>query len=71
MTSKNQPANMTQVQTADPLFLKAEQLAKDFSLFPEHSKQSLSDEVKGLLDDDAIQANLKDFGAARRRRLCH
>ncbi|WP_108944570.1 ATP-binding protein [Shewanella halifaxensis] len=61
MTSKNQPANTTQVQTADPLFLKAEQLAKDFSLFPEHSKQSLSDEVKGLLDDDAIQANLKDL----------
>ncbi|MFT5790555.1 MAG: hypothetical protein ACI8SJ_002684, partial [Shewanella sp.] len=61
MTSKNQPANMTQAQTADPLFLKAEHLAKDFSLFPEHSKQTLSEEIKGLLGDDTIQANLKDL----------
>ncbi|QDF68226.1 ATP-grasp domain-containing protein [Shewanella sp. SNU WT4] len=60
MTSKNQPMQMTQVyKTADPLFLQAEHLAKDFSLFPEHSKRSLSAEVEGLLDDDAIQANLK------------
>ncbi len=61
MTSNNQPVNTTQVQTADPLFLQAEHLAKDFSLFPEHSKQSLSDEVKGLLGEDEIQANLKDL----------
>ncbi|MCL1057427.1 ATP-grasp domain-containing protein [Shewanella gelidimarina] len=61
MTSKNQPVNMTQAQSADPLFLKAEHLAKDFSLFPEHSKQTLSEEIKGLLGDDTIQANLKDL----------
>ncbi|MBV7314085.1 biotin carboxylase N-terminal domain-containing protein [Shewanella sp. NIFS-20-20] len=62
MTSKNQPTHMTQVNTsADPLFIQAEHLAKDFSLFPEHSKRSLSLEVEGLLDDDAIQANLKNL----------
>ena len=61
MTSTNQPVTTTQVQTADPLFIQAEHLAKDFSLFPEHSKQSLSEEVKGLLGEDAIQANLKDL----------
>ncbi|WOT05599.1 ATP-binding protein [Shewanella youngdeokensis] len=61
MTSKNQPVNTTQAQTADPLFLKAEQLAKDFSLFPEHSKQTLSEEIKGLLGDDEIQANLNEL----------
>ncbi|QLE84183.1 ATP-grasp domain-containing protein [Shewanella sp. Scap07] len=61
MTSKNQPADTTQAQTADPLFLQAEHLAQDFSLFPEHSKQSLSEEIKGLLSDDTIQANLKEL----------
>lgn len=63
MTSNNQPTHMTQAQTPDPLFLQAEHLAKDFSLFPKHSKQSLSDEIKGLLNDDAIQANLKDLAS--------
>ncbi len=61
MTSNNKPTNMTQAQSADPLFLKAEHLAQDFSLFPEHSKQSLSEEIKGLLGDDAIQSNLKEL----------
>lgn len=63
MTSNNQPKHMTQAQTPDPLFLQAEHLAKDFSLFPKHSKQSLSEEIKGLLNDDAIQANLKDLAS--------
>ncbi|WP_338591701.1 biotin carboxylase N-terminal domain-containing protein [Shewanella khirikhana] len=61
MTTNKQPTNMTQAQKPDPLFLQAEHLAKDFSLFPEHSKQSLSEEIKGLLDDAAIQANLKEL----------
>lgn len=61
MTSNNKPTNMTQAQSADPLFLKAEHLAQDFSLFPEHSKQSLAEEIKGLLGDDAIQSNLKEL----------
>ncbi|WP_133407965.1 biotin carboxylase N-terminal domain-containing protein [Parashewanella tropica] len=60
MTSNKQPVT-TQNQGADVLFLKAEHLANDFSLFPKHSKQSLSDEVKGLLDEDSIQANLKSL----------
>lgn len=61
MTSKNQPTNKTQAQSADPLFLKAEHLAQDFSLFPEHSKQSLAEEIKGLLGEDTIQSNLKEL----------
>ncbi|WP_299491148.1 biotin carboxylase N-terminal domain-containing protein [uncultured Shewanella sp.] len=61
MTSTDQPTNQTQAVTADPLFLKAEQLAKDFSLFPEHSKQTLSEEIKGLLNDEAIESNLKSL----------
>ncbi|MCG9740248.1 ATP-grasp domain-containing protein [Shewanella insulae] len=61
MTSNNQPTNTTQVQTADPLFLQAEHLAQDFSLFPKHSKQSLSQQINGLLSDDEIQANLKEL----------
>ncbi|ABL98788.1 biotin carboxylase N-terminal domain-containing protein [Shewanella amazonensis] len=61
MTTNKQPKNMTQAQKPDPLFLQAEHLAKDFSLFPEHSKQSLSEEIKGLLDDAAIQTNLKSL----------
>ncbi|MGB0893425.1 MAG: biotin carboxylase N-terminal domain-containing protein [Parashewanella sp.] len=61
MTSNNKPDNTTQALGADPLFLHAEHLAKDFSLFPKHSKQSLSDEVKGLLDEETIQANLKNL----------
>ncbi|NKF49286.1 ATP-grasp domain-containing protein [Shewanella sp. WXL01] len=63
MTSNKQPANTTQVVSADPLFLQAEHLAKDFSLFPAHSKQTLSDEIKGLLSDDAIQSNLKELAS--------
>ncbi|MCU7375053.1 hypothetical protein PEC18_30605 [Paucibacter sp. O1-1] len=63
MTSKKQPANKTQALSADPLFLQAEHLAKDFSLFPAHNKQSLSEEVKGLLNEDAIQANLKSLAS--------
>ncbi|AQS38041.1 acetyl/propionyl-CoA carboxylase, alpha subunit [Shewanella psychrophila] len=61
MTSKNQPTNKTQAQSADPLFLKAEHLAQNFSLFPEHSKQSLAEEIKGLLGEDTIQSNLKEL----------
>jgi acetyl/propionyl-CoA carboxylase alpha subunit/heptaprenylglyceryl phosphate synthase len=63
MTSKKQPANKTQALSADPLFLQAEHLAKDFSLFPAHNKQSVSQEVKGLLTEDAIQSNLKSLAS--------
>ncbi|RYV00959.1 carbamoyl-phosphate synthase large subunit [Shewanella sp. OPT22] len=61
MTSNNQPTETTQAQGTDVLFMKAEHLAKDFSLFPKHSKQSLSQQVKGLIDEDTIQANLKNL----------
>ncbi len=61
MTSNKQPTETTQAQSTDVLFIKAEQLAKDFSLFPRRSKKSLSEQVKGLIDDDTIQANLKNL----------
>ena len=41
MATKERPATKTRVLSADPLFLQAEHLAKDFSLFPAHSKQTL------------------------------
>lgn len=61
MTSKVQSANSIQALGPDPLFLQAEHLAKDFSLFPKHSKKSLSDEVNGLLDEDSILKNKKEL----------
>ncbi|MBR9728329.1 biotin carboxylase N-terminal domain-containing protein [Shewanella intestini] len=63
MTSNKQPVNTAPTVSADPLFLQAEHLAKDFSLFPAHSKQTLSEEIKGLLSDDAIQINLKELAS--------
>lgn len=43
----------------DPLFVQAEHLAKDFSLFPDKSLPSVVEKLDGLIDDDKIQANLK------------
>ncbi|KXI30093.1 ATP-binding protein [Paraglaciecola hydrolytica] len=63
MATKERPSNTTRALSADPLFLQAEHLAKDFSLFPAHSKQSLSEEVKGLVSEDVIQANLKNLAS--------
>ena len=46
---------------ADPLFLEAEHLAKDFSLFSDQSLLSLSEQLSGLIPDEQIQENLKDI----------
>jgi len=43
---------------ADPLFLHAEHIAKDFSLFPDDSLPSATDHLEGLIDSNQIQTNL-------------
>jgi len=43
---------------ADPLFLHAEHIAKDFSLFPDDSLPSTTDHLEGLIDSQQIQSNL-------------
>ena len=43
---------------ADPLFLHAEHIAKDFSLFPDDSLPSTTDHLEGLIDSKQIQSNL-------------
>ena len=52
--------------TVDPLFIEAEQLAKDFSLFPERHNTDLptpADHMEGLISDDQIKAKLKQIAA--------
>jgi acetyl/propionyl-CoA carboxylase alpha subunit/heptaprenylglyceryl phosphate synthase len=43
---------------ADPLFLHAEHIAKDFSLFPDNSLPSNTERLEGLIDRKRIQSNL-------------
>ena len=52
---------MVAFKSPDPLFLEAEQVAADFSLFPERSPVSLAEQLKGLIDNHKIQARLKDI----------
>ena len=47
--------------TSDPLFLRAEQLADDFSLFPERADPA--EQLQGLVDGDAIAARLAELQA--------
>lgn len=42
----------------DPLFLEAEQVAADFSLFPDRSPVSLAEHLEGLVDNNRIQDRL-------------
>ncbi|MCW8994437.1 MAG: ATP-grasp domain-containing protein [Psychromonas sp.] len=44
---------------ADPLFLHAEHIAKDFSLFPDNSLPSNTERLEGLIERKQIQSNLK------------
>ncbi len=44
---------------ADPLFLHAEHIAKDFSLFPDNSLPSNTEHLEGLIDRKRIKSNLK------------
>ncbi|MEH6454588.1 MAG: carboxyl transferase domain-containing protein, partial [Psychromonas sp.] len=43
---------------ADPLFLHAEHIAKDFSLFPDNSLPSNTEHLEGLIDRKRIDKNL-------------
>ncbi len=43
---------------ADPLFLHAEHIAKDFSQFPDNSLPSNTDRLQGLIERQRIQSNL-------------
>ncbi|MFT6927792.1 MAG: acetyl/propionyl-CoA carboxylase alpha subunit/acetyl-CoA carboxylase alpha subunit [Psychromonas sp.] len=43
---------------ADPLFLHAEHIAKDFSLFPDNSLPSNTEGLEGLIDRARIKSNL-------------
>ena len=43
---------------ADPLFIHAEHIAKDFSLFPDNSLPSNTDHLEGLIDSKKIKSNL-------------
>ncbi|HEY5716385.1 MAG TPA: biotin carboxylase N-terminal domain-containing protein, partial [Psychromonas sp.] len=43
---------------ADPLFLHAEHIAKDFSLFPDNSLPSNTEGLEGLIDRKRIKSNL-------------
>ena len=43
---------------ADPLFLHAEHIAKDFSLFPDNSLPSNTEGLDGLIDRTRIKSNL-------------
>ncbi len=43
----------------DPLFLKAEQLSVDFSLFPGQKHLSIAEHMQGLVDNDSIETRLK------------
>lgn len=44
---------------ADPLFLHAEHIAKDFSLFPDNSLPSNTEHLEGLIERKRIESNLK------------
>jgi acetyl-CoA carboxylase alpha subunit len=53
------PSSQFEVKNiADPLFLHAEHIAKDFSQFPDNSLPSNTDRLQGLIERKRIQSNL-------------
>ena len=52
------PLNASTNNSVDPLFLQAEHLAKDFSLFPDRNLPTPASNMEGMLDEDQIQTNL-------------
>ncbi len=58
MAGKQTPSYLEINKSTDPLFIQAEHLAKDFSLFPDKSLPSITEQLDGLIDDDTIQTNL-------------
>ena len=61
MAGKKKSSYLEQPKGADPLFLEAEHLAKDFSLFSDQSLLSLSEQLSGLIPDEKIQENLTEI----------
>ncbi|MCE2594226.1 ATP-grasp domain-containing protein [Motilimonas cestriensis] len=59
MAGKPTSSFLEMTKGADPLFIQAEHLAKDFSLFPDDSLPSVVAQLDGLIADDKIQSNLK------------
>ena len=49
------------LEGVDALFVQAEHLAKDYSLFPDRDLTVLSHHVDGLIDEDQIKASLKQI----------
>ncbi|MDN2664164.1 biotin carboxylase N-terminal domain-containing protein [Psychromonas sp. 14N.309.X.WAT.B.A12] len=58
MTGKPSSSQFEVNNIADPLFIHAEHIAKDFSLFPDNSLPSKTDGVEGLIESKRIKSNL-------------
>ncbi|HIP75883.1 MAG TPA: carbamoyl-phosphate synthase large subunit, partial [Psychromonas hadalis] len=52
------PSTQIENNITDPLFLQAENIAKDFSLFPDNSLPSNTESLDGLIARKKIKANL-------------
>jgi acetyl/propionyl-CoA carboxylase alpha subunit/acetyl-CoA carboxylase beta subunit len=50
--------NLSTPRNIDPLFVQAENLAGDFSLFPGKKSLSIAEHVEGLVDNEAIEGRL-------------
>lgn len=58
MTGKPSSSQFEVNEIADPLFIQAEHIAKDFSLFPDKSLPSNTEDVDGLIESKRIKSNL-------------
>jgi acetyl/propionyl-CoA carboxylase alpha subunit/acetyl-CoA carboxylase alpha subunit/acetyl-CoA carboxylase beta subunit len=58
MSGKSSSSQLETNNIADPLFLHAEHIAKDFSLFPDNSLPSNTENLEGLIERKRIKSNL-------------
>ena len=58
MPGKSSSPQFENNNIADPLFIHAEHIAKDFSLFPDNSLPSNTENVEGLINRERINSNL-------------
>lgn len=58
-TTRTDDQTPNESQSVDELFLTAEKLSQDFSLFPEDTSLSINDHIKGLITEDAIEEQAK------------
>ncbi|MCP5077405.1 MAG: carbamoyl-phosphate synthase large subunit, partial [Psychromonas sp.] len=58
MSGKPSSSQFETNNIADPLFLHAEHIAKDFSLFPDNSLPSNTENLEGLIERKRIKSNL-------------